>query len=807
MTFEILRQDVKYTLRTLRRDAGFFLVAVLIIALGIGANTAIFSVVNGLLFRPLPFQGSDRLVWIANESRGPVAGLSSLTSRVSTFLHWQKENRTFEELAAYFAFFDYGSYTMTGAGEPERLVGMGVSQNLLSFLGVQPGLGRNFTVEESQDNVPLAIILTYGLWQRRFGSDPNVIGRQITMNDRPASIVGVLPANFDMSAIFVPGSRIDMLTPFPLTKATDRYGNTLAVIGRLKPGATLQQAQAEFEVLNENLRRAEPERWSFGARLTSLREHLTGRFRRSLLILLCAVGGVLLIACTNLSNLLLARGAARRKEVAIRSALGASRSRLVRQMLTESLILSMSGAIVGVGVAWLAVRYVASMQSVDMPLLRTVTVDGSALLFTGLIAIVTGLLFGMVPAFQASGVNESESLKDAGRGMSGSRRAGWTQSALVVSEVAVACVLLVGAGLFIRSFLRVLDVDLGFRAERATAWRISAGSQRNGVKAQAPFYDRLVQSVGEIPGVTSVGVTDALPLSRDRSWGIFAKGVTYPRGQGPLGHPRIIDWRYLKTMAIPFRSGRDFTERDTLDSEKVIIINEKAAQRLWPGQNPIGQIVEFNGARRVVGVVANVRHLALEQEGGLEAYIPVADVGSNTVDLVVRSTLPPEALVPNVRRALHSVDPTLATEEFQHLSELVDRAVSPRKFMTLLLGGFAFGALVLAIIGIYGVVSYSVTQRTQEIGIRMALGASPGQVQRRIVVDTVMLVSLGLLLGVAASLALTRMAASLLYQLEPTDPVAFGGTAVVLLLAAAIAGYLPALRASRVDPMSVLRAS
>lgn len=805
MRVETLTQDVRYTFRTLRRDAGFFTAAVLIIALGIGANTAIFSVVNGLLFRPLTFQGADRLVWIANTGGGP--GLSSITSRVSTFLEWQKQTQTFEELTAYFAFFDYGSYTMHGAGEPERLVGIGVAQNLLGFLGVKPTLGRNFTAEESKDNVPLAVILTHGLWQRRFASDRNIVGRHITLNNGPASIVGVLPADFDFSAVFVPGSRIDMLVPFPLTQATDRYGNTLAAMGRLKPGVTVQEAQAEFEVINEGLRRADPQRWRFGAQLTGLREHLTGRFRQGLIVLLCAVGGVLLIACTNLSNLLLARGAARRKEVAIRSALGASRSRLVRQMLTESLILSTFGAIAGVVLAWFAVRYVASLQTVSMPLLRTVTVDSTALAFTAVIALVTGLLFGIVPAFQASAATESESLKDAGRGMSGSRRAGWTQSALVVSEVALACVLLVGAGLLIRSFLRVLDVDLGFQAERATSWRISAGSQRNDARAQAPFYDRLVQSIQSIPGIVSAGVTDALPLSRDRSWGIFARGVNYPRGQGPIAHPRIVDWRYLKTMAIPFRAGRDFTERDTAGTEKVIIVNEKAAQRLWPGQNPIGQMAMFNGERRVVGVVANVRHLALEQEGGLEAYIPIADVGSNTVDLVVRSTLAPEVLVPSVRRALQSVEPALATEEFQQLGELVDRAVSPRRFMTLLLGGFAGGALLLAIIGIYGVVSYSVTQRLQEIGIRMALGASPGQVQRKIVVDTVVLVSFGLLIGTGAALALTRLAASLLYQLEPTDPLTFGATIALLLLAAAAAGYIPALRASRVDPMSVLRAS
>jgi predicted permease len=667
--------------------------------------------------------------------------------------------------------------------------------------------GRNFTAEECEDNAPQAVILTHGFWRRRFASDPNIAGRRVTLNNGPATIIGVLPPDFDFSAVFVPGSRVDMLVPFPLTQTTDRYGNTLAVLGRLKPGVSIQQAQAEIEVINEGLRKADPKRWTFGGRISGLREHLTGRFRRGLLILLCAVGGVLLIACTNLSNLLLARGAARRKEVAIRSALGASRWRLIRQLLTESLFLSTCGALAGIAFAWFAVRYVTSIQTISMPLLRTVTLDGTALLFTALIALATGILFGIAPALQASGTHESEALKDAGRGMSGSRRAAWTQSTLVVSQVALACVLLVGAGLLIRSFLHVLNVDMGFKPEQAVAWRISAGSQRNNVALQTAFYDRLVQETQAIPGVVSAGVTDALPLSRDRSWGIGVRGVTYAPGPYPIAHPRIIDWRYLKAMGIPLRAGRDFTERDTAENEKVAITNEKAAKALWPGQNAVGRMVMFNGDRRVVGVVANVRHLALEHEGGLEAYIPVAQVGSSSVDLVVRSTLARETLVPSVRRALQGVEPGLATGEFQQLGELVDRAVSPRRFMTLLLGGFASVALLLAAIGIYGVVSYSVSQRMQEIGIRMALGASPAQVQRKIVVETVALVSGGLLIGLVAAFGLTRLAASLLYQLEPTDPLTFGITIAVLLIAAIAAGYLPALRASRFDPMSVLRAS
>src|SRR6266849_6306385 len=343
MQWDNLKQDIHYTVRSFRRDAGFFAAAVLIIGLGIGANVAIFSVVNALLFRPLQFQGSDRLVWIANA--GSDGGLSSQTTRVANYQDWQRRNKSLESMAAYFAFFDYGSYNLVGVGEPERLVGVGVSQSFLGFLGVQPELGRGFVDEECKWNGTPAVILTHGLWERRFGSDPRVIGRSITLNDKVTTVVGVLPAAFDFSTVFTPGSRIDMLTPFPISQETDRWGNTLAVIGRLKPNVTVQQAQAEFDVINEQIRREHPERWTFGARLTGLQEHLTSRFHRGLFVLLCAVGAVLLIACTNLSNLMLARAASRRKEIAIRSALGASRWRLVRQMLTESLVLSFLGAV------------------------------------------------------------------------------------------------------------------------------------------------------------------------------------------------------------------------------------------------------------------------------------------------------------------------------------------------------------------------------------------------------------------------------------------------------------------------------
>jgi predicted permease len=672
---------------------------------------------------------------------------------------------------------------------------------------VQPELGRGFVDEESKWNGRPAVILSHGLWERRFGGDPRVIGRSVTLNDKATTIVGVLPASFDFSTMFTPGSRIDMLVPFPLAPETDRWGNTLAVIGRLKANVTVAQAQAEFDLLNAQLRRAHPERWRWGAKLTSLQSYLTGRYRRGLVLLICAVVAVLLIACTNLSNLLLARAASRRKEIAVRSALGASRARLIRQMLTESLLLSCCGALLGLVLAYIGIRSLTAMQGVSIPLLHTVRIDVAALLFTAVATACSALLFGVVPALQTSGGNESESLKDAGRGPGEGRHTTWTRRALVIAQVSLACILLVGSALLMRSFLRVIDIDLGFRSESAAAWRIDTSSKYSTAAQQAAYYDRLVRAVEAVPGVESGGITDCLPLSRDRSWGVGARGVTYPPGQYPIAHPRVVDWRYIRTMRIPRIAGRDFTAADTADTEKVVIVNEKMAQRLWPGQNPIGQIARIDIERRVVGVVRNVRHQALEEEGGLEMYLPITQHSSNSVELVLRTKLPPSSLAPSVRAALRAVDPALPTAEYHELGELVDRAVSPRRFLMTLLGLFAFAALILASLGIYGVVSYTVNQRTQEIGIRMALGASAAQVQRHVMTQTIALVSIGIVAGVIAALVAARLAASLLYQVEPTDVVTFGGTVGILLAIALSAGYLPALRASRVEPMSALRTS
>jgi predicted permease len=804
MATSFLAQDIRHTFRTLYRDGGFFAVAVLIIAIGIGANTAIFSIFNTLLFRPLPFQEPERLVWVANIGKG--GGLSGVTSRASNLRDYRRLNQSFESLTGYYAFFDYRSYTLTGGGEPERVVVVGVAQNFLDTLGIQPELGRNFVDEECIWNGRPAVLLTHGFWMKRYGSDPSIVGRTITINEEPTTVVGILPATFDFASTFTPGSRIDFLNPFPICDETDRNGNTLSMIGRLKPGVTIEQAQAELDVINKQLKDADPARWGLGAEVTGLHEQITGRFRRALMVLFSAVGVVLLIACTNLSNLLLARAASRRKEIAVRSALGAGRSRLIRQMLTESLVLSFCGAVLGVFIAFGINRLVASTHAFGIPLLNEVTIDGTALAFTLVIALVTGLLFGIVPALQLSAKHEYSALNDTNRGSSEERSRTWIRKGLVIAEVTLACVLLVGAGLLLKSFVTLMDVDLGFQPEMTAAWRIQSKYDWEEFEKKNVYARRLVHQVENVPGVESVGMTDALPLGRNRRWGIRVKGEVYPDGKNPGAFPRIVDSNYIQTMRIPLLAGRYFTPHDTSDKEQVMIINEAMARRLWPDRDPIGQIVfTGDGEWHIVGVVANVRHSSLEEEAGSEMYMPITqqrDWGS--LELVVRTKKQPELIAPDVRAALSAVDSGLPTSDFQTLGQIVDRAVSPRRFILFLIGAFAATALVLASLGIYGVVSYSVSQRAQEIGIRMALGASASQLQWRIIIETLALTSIGIVLGTIASFGLSRLIASLLYEVSPTDPLTFVSMMVLLTVVATLAGHLPARRASRIDPMSVL---
>jgi len=805
--FETLRRDVRYAVRTLWRDRGFAAFAILIVGLGVGASCTIFSVVNTILLRPLPFRDPGKLVWMANHTDA-TGDMSAKTTQVDYLLDYRAHNQSFEDLAGYFAFYGVGDAELIGGGEPERLTSVPVSQNFFPLLGVEPEIGRQFSVEECKWHGPKAVMLSHGLWERRFASDPKIVGKALEFDGGPMTVVGVLPASFDFGTIFAPGSRIDIFEPFALSPETNRWGNTLAIVGRLKPGATLGKAQAEATILGKQFMQLHPRENDFDPKLSGLAEHVSGRLRPALLVLACAVGVVMLIVCANLSNLLLARGAVRQKEIAIRAALGAGRGRLIGQMLTESLVLSCCGAAVGLLLAFAGTRVLAHLTSVSIPLLSDVRIDGSVLGFTLAAALLTGLLFGLMPALQVRDVKLHDTLKDANRGSSQGRGHVWIRGALVVSEIGLACVLVVGAGLLIRSFLRVLDVNLGFVPERAAALRIDPNSSYKTQDERNTYFNEALRRVKEIPGIEAAGLSDFLPLGHNRSWGIAAKGVQYTPENYPNGFPRIISDGYFGAMGIPLREGRDFTERDTQGALPVIILNEECAHTLWPGEDPIGKIVAEDVDRTVVGVVGNVRHMALEEGSGNEFYIPIRQTQDyGTVDLVVRTSMPTAELGTRIREALRPIEPNLPTANLRTLQTLVDRAVSPRRFVVILLGGFAGFALVLASLGIYAVISYSVNQRTQEIGIRMALGASAETLQRSILLQTLGLAGVGMAVGVVASWALARTLSGLLFGVTSSDPVTFVGMLVILTGVAALAGYLPARRASRIDPMAALRMS
>ena len=812
---DVLGQDARYTLRTLGRDAGFTVVAILILALGIGANVAVFSVVNTILLRPLPFPQSQQLVWIAPPPQK--CGVSCATYSSDAYEEFVAQTTSYDGVTGYMAFSGPDNYRLTGRGEPVPATGIEVLSNFFQVLGVQPVMGRLFTPQESRAGAHPVTLLEYAYWKRQFAGDRGIVGKDIDLNGTPTTVVGVLPQSFDFGASFSPGERVDLIVPLDRDKER-MWGNIMTLTGRLKPGVTLGQAQAEANIVVGKLC------WNIkypqscgsyvgkegGMQLRTLKDYVSGRLRRSLIVLWSAVGMILLIACVNLSNLLLARAAARGKEFAMRSALGASRGRMVRQLMTESLILSSAGAVLGLGLAWGVVLWLAHQGSLALPLLSTLHIDAQALGWTVLIAFAAAVLFGLMPGLRMAAGNLLESLKDSGHGSSAGRKHESVRSALVITEVALACVLLVGAGLLLRSFLKVLDIDLGFQPDQAASMRVeyddTAPTDEASALKRGEIFQQVIARVSALPGVEAAGIVDYLPLGPNRAWGTpVPQGKTFPEGAlpGPLVY--VCTPGYVRAMGMRMH-GRDFDWSDGPKSPQVVMINAAAARTYWPGEDAVGKVLMSGKTElHVIGVVDDVHASSVEAEKGWQIYYSAMQNGPNDAQLVIRSRVAPASLAGSVLRALRELNPHQPAVEFQPIRTIVDRAVSPRRFFMLLVGIFAGLGLLLASLGIYGVIAYGVTRQTQEIGIRMALGATRGRVQRGVLGRTLGLVLLGIVVGTAASFLAARMIASLLFGTEPTDPMTYVGMMVLLIAVALLAGYLPARRASRIDPLVALR--
>jgi predicted permease len=817
LRLEWLMQDLRYALRTLGRDRGFTTVAVLILALGIGANIVVFSVVRTILLRPLPFYQPQRLVWIAPPDGGH--DLSGATYSVDAFEDLRQMNRSYEDVTAYYAFSTPDNLKLTGHGEPVPVTDISVAGNFFHVLGVSAELGRTFTEEESRTGG--VVLLTDGYWKRQFGGNRSIVGKAITVNDKPITVVGVLPESFDFGAVFSPGSKVDMFDPQVMNDIRED-GNTLAFIGRLKPGVTVAQAQDEATALFPKFYWGKKFPNSLGvykdrARPVLLKDYVSGTLRRSLIVLWCAVGMILLIVCVNLSNLLLARTATRSREFALRISLGAGRGRLVRQLLTESLVLSGAGALLGLGLAYAATFWLAHQGSIALPLMSSLRVDGVVLGWTMMIAIVVGLAFGLAPGLRVSGENLQEALKDSGPGTSSGRKHERLRTVLVVSEVALACVLIVGAGLLLRSFLHVLDVDLGFQPAWSSSINVeyttpvdfkTKDSLAKSIAQRNAYMRNLLQQISSVGGVDSAGLTDNLPLLRNRSWSApTVKGKSYPKGYDHDAFVYMISPGYLKAIGMRLH-GRDFAWSDDTASHGVIILNRAAAEGLWPGENAVGRMAVLQGQDQlVIGVIDDVHGTNIEGNPGWQMYLPLTQWGSEGNQLVVQSKLTQAQLAPSLMNTLRQVNPGQPLTALRPMQSIVDHANSPRRFFAVLVGIFAGLGLLLASLGIYGVISYSVTRQTQEIGIRMALGATREGVQFGVISKTLRMALIGMAAGTIASFAVAKAISSMLFGTLPTDPITFAGMLALLTGVAFVAGYLPARRASRIDPMRALRSN
>jgi putative ABC transport system permease protein len=797
--------DLRYGTRLLLRSPGFSAVAIAALALGIGANTAIFSVVNTLLIQRLPYHEPERLaiVWEHNLPRDRKNNVVS----PGNFIHWREMNQVFDDIAAVGLTFNL---TLTGHGEPVELPFQYVTPPFFSILGVPPALGRPFTAEEAGPNSRV-VVISDRLWRTRLGADPEILARGVTLQGVSHSVVGVMPPGFALL-----DKTVDVWLPAPFTaESRTPRGRWLATVARLKPGVTFEQAQRDMTRVAGELTKLFPDfNTGWTARVVPLREQLTGDIRPALLVLLAAVACVLLIACANVANLLLARATARGRELAVRAALGAGRRRLIRQLLAESLVLSLAGGAAGIALAWWGLGLLRAFVADRIPVygLESIGINGTVLAFTAGASILSGLFFGLVPAFSAAGASLNDSLKEGGRTGSAARgkRA---RAAFVVVEIALALVLLVGAGLLVRSFAHLMAVDTGFDTSRTITMRVSVPQSRYGEPARrVQFFDRLLERVRLLPGVEASGAISFLPLAGlGAATGFEVVGAPPPpAGEGPVTDVRVIADGYFKAMRVPLVRGRLFDEGQPADAQNKVIVNETLARRHWPNEDPIGRRIKVswddNREDEIIGVVGDVRQADLETEPRGTIYWPHARTPYGSMTLTLRTAGEPAAITSSVRDTLRELDPNLALADVKSMREVVSRSVAQRRLTMVLLGIFAAAALLLAAVGIYGVLAYSVTQRTQEIGIRLALGAQRGDVLKMIVAEAAVLAGAGIVLGAAGAALLTRLMTGLLFGVQPFDPVTFAVVALVLAGIALLASYLPGRRATRVDPVIALRA-
>ena len=807
-----LFQDVKYGARALAKSRGFTAVAVLALALGVGANSAIFSVVDAVLLRPLPYENPERLFTLFG--RDEIQGGESDSQSYPNFKDLRDQCQVCEQVATYFG----GSVFFSLNGEePEQLRGIFASADLFPMLGARPLHGRTYTREEDIPGAPRTVVISHALWQRRFGGDPSVVGKEMPLGRGPATVVGVMPKEFrfpaDRANIEFWAAAAPVLSPNDLN---GRASVSLNVIGKAKAGATLEQVDAEVKTIARRLQAQYPAtNTGVGFFIRPMHETMVGDLKTALLVLLGAVGFVLLIACANVANLLLARAASRSKEISIRTALGASRARIVRQLLTESLLLSLAGGGLGLLLAMWGVDALVAASPADIPRISEVGLNARVVMFTAGVAVLTGVVFGLAPALQASKADITDALKEGGKGAADGSRRNRLRSALVVSEIAISLVLLVGAGLLAQSFFRLLDVTPGLDPKGLMTMDVVArGSRAPTDEARVQFFDGFLERARGVQGVESVALIDVLPLGGSfEAYDFNVEGrAPYAPGQQPTADRRIVSPGYHEAARIPLVRGRLLSDQDRAGAQRVMLINETFARRIFPGEEPLGRRIVFGDgqsavAREIVGVVGDVRHAGLEQDAGLEYYLPFRQNSFNRMTVVTRARdgVEPTQLAAPLRAIVREADREAPVYNVRTMEQLLARSVARRRFNMLLLGGFALVALLLAALGIYGVMAYSVAQRTHEIGVRVALGARPADVLRMIVGQGMALAALGVAFGLAFALALTRVMGSLLYGVSATDPLTFGGVALALAAVALLACYLPARRATKVDPMVALR--